>query len=286
MYINTNTVSITTNKICRVKGLDQPVWFHPEYITNVLSYRILKDKYKITCDTSVEDSFNVHRPGKDNLKFISHSSGLYVLQRSNDRSNVSLVTTVEENFNNYSSREIKDSKAVRKIIEVMGFPSVMDMEKDIDNGILMNFPVTKRDIWNSIKIYGPHVGGLKGKSVRERPVRVKCEVMGIPEVIKVYHRELTLSIDLLYINKIVFFANISHNIAFTTVECLKDRSNVEISISDVNVIKLYHSRGFKLRLLILTMNLYTLKNILVTGTSYLMCPQGLNMYLLLRGRSE
>ena len=150
---------------------------------------MLKDKYKITCDTCVEYSFTVHRSGKDNLKFIGHSSGLYVLQRSNDRSNVSLVTTVEENFNNYSSREIKDSKADRKIIEVMVFPSVMDMKKAIDNGILMNFPVTKRDIWNSIKIYGPHVGGLKGKSVRERPVRVKGEVMGIPEVIRDSHRE-------------------------------------------------------------------------------------------------
>ena len=103
----------------------------------------------------------------------------------------------------------------------MGFPSVMDMEKSIDNGIFMDLTVTKRDIWNSIKIYGPHVGGLKGKSFR-----VKGEVMGIPEVIKDSHRELTLSIDLLYINKIVFFATISHNIAFTTVECLKDRSNV------------------------------------------------------------
>ena len=118
--------------MCRVKGLDQPVWFHPEYITNVLSYRMLKDKYKITCDTSVEDSFTVHRPGRDNMKFIGHSSGLYVIQGSNSKSNMILVTTLEENFNNYSSREIKDSKASRKIIEVMGFPSVMDMEKSID----------------------------------------------------------------------------------------------------------------------------------------------------------
>ena len=77
----------------------------------------------------MEDSFTVHSPGKDNLKFIGHSSGLYVLQRSSERSNVSLVTTVEDNCNNYSSREIKDAKEDRKIIEVMGFPSVMDMER-------------------------------------------------------------------------------------------------------------------------------------------------------------
>ena len=64
MCINTNAGSRTTNKMCRVKGLDQPVWFHPEYIINVSSFVLLKKQFRITYDCTKGGAFVVHRSGE------------------------------------------------------------------------------------------------------------------------------------------------------------------------------------------------------------------------------
>ena len=48
MTLVSNGGSLTTNKQCVVKNLNQPVWFHKDYITNFLSLGILKKLYIIT----------------------------------------------------------------------------------------------------------------------------------------------------------------------------------------------------------------------------------------------
>ena len=69
MIIITNYWNRTTNCVCDLKGLDQQVWYHYEYIENVLSYILLKDKYRITSDSLEEDTYILNQTVKENLKF-------------------------------------------------------------------------------------------------------------------------------------------------------------------------------------------------------------------------
>ena len=53
MNLVSNGGQITTNMRCHINNLsmDQPVWFHPKYITNVLSLALLKKQFRITYDS-------------------------------------------------------------------------------------------------------------------------------------------------------------------------------------------------------------------------------------------
>ena len=71
MTLVSNGGEITTSMMCQIKNLapQQPVWFHPEYITNVLSLALLKKQFKITYDSTKGGSFEVHRPDGKNMFF-------------------------------------------------------------------------------------------------------------------------------------------------------------------------------------------------------------------------
>ena len=76
MTIETNGGSLTTNKKGYLKGHGL-VWYHPDAITNILSVRNVKKKYRITFDSENGNGFIVHKP--DALVFFKESpNGLYL----------------------------------------------------------------------------------------------------------------------------------------------------------------------------------------------------------------
>ena len=203
MVINTNGGSRTTQQMCKVKGLNQPVWFHPEYITNVLSYNLLKERYRITSDTGVEDVFIVHRPNKKDMRFKAFGGGLYGLELEEDNKQVSLVNLVEDNTPNFTKRQVEDSKKAMQLIETMVFPSISTSKHAIDNGIINNCPITSKNIDNYIKIFGTPIPLLKGKGTRKTPKVVSSTTSQTPTEILDVNSNITLNIDTFFINKII-----------------------------------------------------------------------------------
>ena len=65
MNLVSNGGQITTNMRCHINNLsmDQPVWFHPKYITNVLSLALLRRQFRITYNSSKGGALVVHKPG-------------------------------------------------------------------------------------------------------------------------------------------------------------------------------------------------------------------------------
>jgi hypothetical protein len=70
-------------------------------------------------------------------------------------------------------------------------------------------PVTVEDAVAALKIWGPSVAVLKGKTVRKRPEPVKTDIVSIPKEIRELHKEVTLTIDIFFVNKIPFFLTLS-----------------------------------------------------------------------------
>ena len=101
MNLVSNGGSLTTNKQCVVKNLNQPVWFHKDYITNFLSLGILKKLYRITYDSQKSDgSFIVNRNNKKPLYFNYHPSNLHFLDTT--VKDISMVQTVKDNMRNFT----------------------------------------------------------------------------------------------------------------------------------------------------------------------------------------
>ncbi|WP_371077836.1 hypothetical protein, partial [Salmonella enterica] len=85
LHLMTNGREITTTTKATVKGFGD-VWYDPDSIANIFSFAELKDKHKITYDSSKEDAFIIHLPNKT-VKFTRTSEGLYIYKPSDNALN-------------------------------------------------------------------------------------------------------------------------------------------------------------------------------------------------------
>jgi hypothetical protein len=93
-------------------------------------------------------------------------------------------------------------------------------------------------------IFGPNLGSLKGKTARRGGEHVATDRQEIPRTIMERYRDMTLCIDIMYVNKIAFLVtSISRGIKFSTVETLKDHQTIMTAIR--HGVGLYSQRGFR-----------------------------------------
>jgi hypothetical protein len=105
-------------------------------------------------------------------------------------------------------------------------------------------PVTVEDAMVAYKIWVPSVAALKGKTVRKRPEPVKTDIVSIPKEICELHKEVTLTINIIFVNKIPFFLTLSRVLYFTTVTHLPNRSLDQIFKALKGIFYYYLQQGF------------------------------------------
>ena len=72
-------------------------------------------------------------------------------------------------------------------------------------------------------IWGKDVSALKGKTVRAKAPRVQGVTLRVPKEFIKFHKEVYLTMDLFFVNKIVFFLSLSKKIDFTAVNHIESR---------------------------------------------------------------
>ena len=75
-----------------------------------------------------------------------------------------------------------------------------------------NCQITFEDADRAIAIFGKDVPCLKGKTTRKCPKSVRIEIVNVPRYILDKNKEVTLSVDLFYTNKLPFFVSLSEAI--------------------------------------------------------------------------
>jgi hypothetical protein len=73
LVTNTGVLKTTTKAIILGWGM---AWFNLAAITNIFSYSEMASKHRITYDSTKEDAFTVHLPGRQ-VKFTKTKQGLY-----------------------------------------------------------------------------------------------------------------------------------------------------------------------------------------------------------------
>jgi hypothetical protein len=105
-------------------------------------------------------------------------------------------------------------------------------------------PVTVEDAMVAYKIWGPSVAALKGKAVQKRLEPIKTDIVSIPKEICELHKEVTLKINIFFVNKIPFFHTLSRVLYFTAVTHLPDRSLDQIFKALKGIFYYYLQQGF------------------------------------------
>ena len=124
-----------------------------------------------------------------------------------------LVTTVADNASNYTHADYSRALLARKTQQIIGRPSTRDYIRYVENNLIPNCPITRRDIVIAEHIFGPDVGALKGKTMRRRPLGVGLyNHTPIPSTVVDQYQDVILAVDILYVNKLPFIATISRHI--------------------------------------------------------------------------
>jgi hypothetical protein len=120
-----------------------------------------------------------------------------------------------------------------------------DFQDIISWNLLPNSPIRRDDIVASEDIFGQNIGALKGKSVHTQGAHVDSRIDGIPLEIKQCYGDITLSIDIMFINKMPFFIIKSHHFHFGTVEYISNRQTLAVKSALMRVLGIYQRRGLK-----------------------------------------
>jgi hypothetical protein len=122
----------------------------------------------------------------------------------------------------------------------------------VSKGRILNCDVTRQDILNAEHIFGPDIGSLKGKTVRQASDQVPSGglVPIIPATIMEHYRKVILCIDVMKVNKMPFLVTINRAIKFGTVACwLKNAKMKKTILAAITTVhNVFMKRGFILEI--------------------------------------
>jgi hypothetical protein len=103
----------------------------------------------------------------------------------------------------FTKREIAGGNLARDLQAGLGYPSNGDLRWITQANYLKDNPVGPRDVDVALKIYGPSVALLKGKTVCKTAPVARQDVVEVPKEIRLLRKLVTLSID-------IFLSTVSH----------------------------------------------------------------------------
>ena len=128
---------------------------------------------------------------------------------------------------------------------MVGHPLNKDLIKILKTSSLPNCPVTPRDVIIANKLFGPDIGTLKGKPTRRGSPIVDSPMSVDMTSILEHYGEVTLCVDLMYVNKVPLLVTLSCDIKFGILEVVADQKEATLLKCIKGVISLYRKAGFK-----------------------------------------
>jgi hypothetical protein len=127
MTVHGNGGNLTTKNMAHITNYGD-VWFHPSAITNILCLKNVKKQFRVTYDSELGDGvFVVHKPNGNNLLFYPHADGLHYHDTRNRQ--LAMVTTVVEEYEGFSKKQIEQAKTARDFQAKVGHPRTTDLKE-------------------------------------------------------------------------------------------------------------------------------------------------------------
>jgi hypothetical protein len=128
--------------------------------------------------------------------------------------------------------------------------------KIADSQLIANLPISRANIAAAERIFGPNLGALKGKTTKRVSIPVEGRINGMPAGIMERHQQVTLAMDIMFVNKIPFLMTMSRRLHISTRENITNQQVPTVANAIKRVLQLYPTDvAFGLRPYLLTQNL-------------------------------
>jgi hypothetical protein len=111
--------------------------------------------------------------------------------------------------------------------------------------MISNIPVTAEDIELAERIFGPDIGALKGKTIRQKPIPVVNDRIEIPKELIALQYTIKLCVDIMNVNGLNFLTTIIRHLKYRTAQYVASKTPTEYLRSLQEVLSIYHKGGFK-----------------------------------------
>ena len=127
----------------------------------------------------------------------------------------------------------------------IGPPAQKDFEYYLKENFIRNCPLTVFDAKRAVKIFGPEVYNLQGKSAHKQGKHVSTfnPIQVDPLILREYEND-TLCVDNFYVNGNVFFHTITRAMKMRTVAAVQNRSKTVLLNELKTVLNFYESRNY------------------------------------------
>jgi hypothetical protein len=238
-------------------------WYDPDFMANIFGFAKMAEQHRITYDSNIEDAFLIHTEDGDVLKFEHSSEGLYAYRPPKEfldlvartktktkpaRKQNFVSSTVKENLEGFTKREVDDAMVARKLYHTSGCPTVDNLKMMICMNQIKNCPVTIIDVTNARKIWGPDIGALKGKTTRQTPPRVRQDDIDIPPE-KARFDDVIVCVDLMYAQGIPILTTTDKTIRFRGVVPMKGKKAKQMYEALDVVLWQYNKAGITIKVI-------------------------------------
>ena len=155
------------------------------------------------------------------------------------------MSSQKENSEWHTKRQTKKARTARSLHQMMMHPSVADFKNAMKHNFAHDCPVTVKDIETAEDIFGNDVHALKGETARQAPFAVTSDCVEVPQEISQPHNDITIGMDFVFINGIVFHVTVSSETAFCTIEDVDNESMKAALDSFEAAVKLCNERELR-----------------------------------------
>ncbi|OEU10337.1 hypothetical protein FRACYDRAFT_247347 [Fragilariopsis cylindrus CCMP1102] len=170
------------------------------------------------------------------------------------------IDTITKSKNNFSKRDQSKATRVRRFQHVAAHPSDDTLIYSAMTNGIKNNPITKKDINMALAMLGKSKYSVQGKTVRHQPDAVDAQEISVPTKILDYYSSVTLSIDVMHVNKVPFLISISEHIHYGTIKALHSMKIPVLELEIERIIKLYAVRGFHVKFILVDIQFKAIKD--------------------------
>ena len=235
---------------------DVEAYFSPDAIANIVSMKDIIRNYRVTMDSTIENTIVVHMPGHG-LKFVGCGNGLYYLDISDMNTHkvnasvstylpISLLNVANNNKAYFTRREVEGADLARLIQGRIGWPGDDEYKRIIGSGFIRNCKPTVDDVNAGLAIYGPLKPILQGKMTRKKPQHIEGRKrVPIPSPVLKLHPTEEIATDFFFVEGQPYLLMKGRIYRFRGLNCSRGRGKIETSAALKVFLNQFALRGIK-----------------------------------------